>query len=515
MGGVLLAACGSGTTPGGLGSGGQMAAGGHGGNAGPAPTLQLEIAGKMNNDLDLLFMIDNSSSMVTTQSKFVEEIPQFFSVLEMLPTGLPNLHVAVISSDMGAPGDSTAEAQCTTSGDNGQFQSLPQGTCTATTLASGATFLTDVDGQANFTDPIEQVVQCISQLGDRGCGFEHQLASITRALGADGSPPPASNAGFLRPNAFLGIVILTNEDDCSAPPNTTIYSLNGGNDSITNPDGPFANYRCNGGPRGAHLCKDPSTGQMLIPPLNPPSDATGNPPLLQLMDCQDNDKGSSALIPVSQFVQQIKQLKTAPDNQIAVVAITGPPDPYGVVWVAPPLTSAAGVLWPQVMHSCGPQGGYDVNPLETAAPTDGSFGDPGVRISQFIKSFSTSVIESICDANYRPAMTAMATKLGAMITQQSCAAAPNISDNVSAATVCTVTTHLTDSAGKVTDVPVPNCITSGNKAPCWALTYDPAACPAGGLSFKLMAPEAAQTAASVSSTLTCYACPVGSGTSDC
>ena len=31
-----------------------------------------------------------------------------------------------------------------------------------------------------------------------GCGFEHQLAAITRALGADGRPPPGENQGFLR-----------------------------------------------------------------------------------------------------------------------------------------------------------------------------------------------------------------------------------------------------------------------------------------------------------------------------
>ena len=121
-----------------------------------------------------------------------------------------------------------------------------------------------------------------------GCGFEHQLASVDRALGADGNGPPNSNANFLRPEAYLGIVLLTNEDDCSAPANTQIFSLNGGQQSITNPDGPIANYRCNGGPRGAHLCKDPATGQMIVPPLMPPSDAMGNPPELNLTDCMDN-----------------------------------------------------------------------------------------------------------------------------------------------------------------------------------------------------------------------------------
>ena len=80
-----------------------------------------------------------------------------------------------------------------------------------------------------------------------GCGFEHQLASIDRALGADGQgPAPATNLGFLRSEAYLGIVMLTNEDDCSAPASNVplpVYSLNDGMQSISNPDGPIANYR--------------------------------------------------------------------------------------------------------------------------------------------------------------------------------------------------------------------------------------------------------------------------------
>ena len=52
---------------------------------------------------------------------------------------------------------------------------------------------------ANFTDPIASVFRCIGLLGASGCGFEQPLASIDRALGADGlGPPPAQNEGFLR-----------------------------------------------------------------------------------------------------------------------------------------------------------------------------------------------------------------------------------------------------------------------------------------------------------------------------
>jgi hypothetical protein len=44
------------------------------------------------------------------------------------------------------------------------------------------------------------VFACIANLRQSGCGFEHQLRSIVRALGADaGVLAPDKNACFLRP----------------------------------------------------------------------------------------------------------------------------------------------------------------------------------------------------------------------------------------------------------------------------------------------------------------------------
>jgi hypothetical protein len=501
---LLLVACGSGGTLKGSGGtgGGLLGRGGATGQGGTPGTLQVTFSSKTNNDLDLLFMIDNSSSMTLMQQKLAAQIPTFFNVLQGLPSGLPNLHVAVVSSDMGAPGDSTSQIGCTQRGDDGMFQyqiGAAATSCNATTLTQGDTFISDVSGAMNFTSPIQTVLQCIAQLGSSGCGFEHQLASIDRALGADGlGSPPATNANFLRADAYLGIVLLTNEDDCSAPSDTTIFSLNGGMQSISNPDGPIANYRCNGGPRGAHLCKD-AGGKMIVPPLTPPADATGNPPILNLTDCEDNEGGSSALIPVNQFVADIKKLKPDPDHQIMVAAITAPPDPYGVVWVPPasPPPGASGQLWPQVMHSCGAQGGDDVNPLETQSTADGTFGDPGVRVTQFVNGFADSVIASVCDASYASAMTEIAAKLGQLVVGQGCVTGYSTLANPK----CTVVNHVEDSTGKVMDVAVPNCSTNGSTPPCWAFSPS-SACTNADPQFKLTAaPAAAGT--TTFSTLTC------------
>ena len=98
-------------------------------NITPTATLTTNFTQKVNNEIDILFMIDNSSSMSEMQGKLYDQLPLFMNVLETLPNP-PSLHVAVVSSDMGAPGDSVSSIGCTTYGDSGDFQNMPRGMCT-------------------------------------------------------------------------------------------------------------------------------------------------------------------------------------------------------------------------------------------------------------------------------------------------------------------------------------------------------------------------------------------------
>jgi MYXO-CTERM domain-containing protein len=362
----------------------------------------------LSNKVDILLMVDNSSSMTSMQQKMLAQFPVFIQTLSALPAGLPDLHLAVISSDLGAPSD--VDIGCSNSGDGGNFFVQPTGTCLDSTLQAGATFITDdaTGATKNFSAPdpsgLSSVLQCIALLGSTGCGFEHQLASVARALGADGSPAPAGNAGFLRPDAQLAIIMLTNEDDCSAPASSTplpIYSLNGGDDTLTTVGGPLGNYRCNGAPFGGHLCKDPTGADpnaLAQPPLNPPADASGNPLSLTFADCESDDTGSSALITVSSLVAGIKALKGPTGPAIVVGAITAPSTPYTVAWT-PGFGPSASELIPNVEHSCGPT-------------SDSSFGDPAVRIAQFVQAFGDNgVTESICDSTFSPAFSLITSKI--------------------------------------------------------------------------------------------------------
>jgi hypothetical protein len=75
---------------------------------------------------------------------------------------------------------------------------------------------------------------CIATLGTEGCGFEQPLAAMEKALTVQVAPG-GPDAGFLRDDAALAIVILSDENDCSAA-DTTMFDPEG-------PGGPLG-VRC-------------------------------------------------------------------------------------------------------------------------------------------------------------------------------------------------------------------------------------------------------------------------------
>ena len=492
----------------GTGTGGQ----GGGGNS-PTTTETLTISQTAKPAADILFVVYDSDTEI--QAKLLLQIPTFIQVLKGSTSPL-DLHIAVVTADMGAPGDVMTEIRCTAQGDGGLFQSTPRGTCTDTTLMNGATYLSDDgNGATNFTGSMATVLQCISDVGDAGCGFFQPLAAAAHALGADnlvnGTPtPPATNAGFLRPDAALAVIVLGDQDDCSPPAGTELFSLDGGQQDLSNPLGPLAHYRCN---QYGHLCKDPASSDpnaLIMPPLNPPSDAQGtaSTPTLNLTDCQDNDTSTGLLTPVTKFVADIKALKQNPDGQIMVAAISAPPTPYAVAWVPEEGGTQAGELWPEVEHSCGAAGTDDVNPAETMNPTDGSFGDPGVRLAAFVGGFQQSVLASICDASYAQSMTAIATKIG-QLGLGNCLTG-TIQMTASALPTCTVTAQVPDSTGATKSVSYQNCVANGNTPPCWTLTIGTGSCV--GESVQVVEASGAESS---SLSVSCQICKPGVTVSGC
>ena len=61
----------------------------------------------------------------------------------------------------------------------------------------------------NYDGDIADVFGCLARLGTEGCGLEEQLASVRAAL------TRGRSEGFLRDDAYLAVILISDEDDCS------------------------------------------------------------------------------------------------------------------------------------------------------------------------------------------------------------------------------------------------------------------------------------------------------------
>lgn len=333
-------------------------------------------------DVDILFMIDNTAGRLV-QDNLLRNFPAFITTLSGLVGGLPNLHIAVVTSDLGA-GDGSIASCSADGGDAGIFKYTPRGTCTTSGLDPGATFISDVDGVKNYTGyNIEDVFTCIASVGESGCGFEQPLAAVARALGADGRPMPAENQGFLRQDALLFIVLLTDEDDCSVPPGSALFDTTS-NVNLAAPLGPVTGFRCN---EFGHLCNGAK------PPRRAP---TGSANDRVTLDGCVSAEGAGMLTPLATLRAQIRSLKPFPDQQILVSAIAGTSAPYTVEWRNPSVADTG--PWPVIDHSC--------------MASDGSFASPAVRINEFAAGFGANgQAFSVCVDSFAPILSTLALRL--------------------------------------------------------------------------------------------------------
>jgi len=339
-----------------------------------------------NRNIDILFMIDNTAGRLV-QDNVLRNFPAFVNALEAFPGGLPNLHIAVITSDLGA-GDGSIAGCSATGGDAGRFQYTARGTCTATNLDVGATFISNIGGLPNYRGNLADVFTCIAAVGESGCGFEQPLAAVVRALGADGQPPPIENQGFLRPNAILLIVLVTDEDDCSVPAGSTLFSTT--DTTLASPLGPVSGYRCD---EFGHLCNG------VRPPRLAPSGSVND--VVTLNGCMSAE-GAGRLTPVATLAAEIRALKEFPDEQIQVSAIAAPSAPYTVTWRNPPIADTG--PWPSVQPSC--------------IGADSTVATPAVRINQWVGAFGTSgQAYSVCETDYAPTLSSIAARLAPLVSR--------------------------------------------------------------------------------------------------
>jgi hypothetical protein len=234
-------------------------------------------------------------------------------------------------------------------------------------LQGGARFLTSFDNgtRTNFQGSLEQAFACVTNVGSSGCGYEHSLQAARVAL--SGANP--ENAGFLRDDAHLGLIFITDEDDCSAPPDTDLFAR-----AIP---GQFASFRCS---TSGHQCRgQPVTATQFSVPLS---------------ECQA--AGTGPLLPIQEFVQFFRGLK-GNTGGVSVSVIGGWPLPGEAGQYTTVLTQEA----------------IGLSPICSSA---NGTADVSLRLKGFVDGFGVDGrITSICRDDLQPSMIDTGTHIVASI----------------------------------------------------------------------------------------------------
>lgn len=341
----------------------------------PGPVLEKRIPVNLNRNLDIVFLVDNSGSMLAEQQQLTANFPEFIGVLQQIEGGLPDVHLGVLSSNVGAAGAPSVPG-CPAAGDNGNLLTGPPGNTCATQYGLQGSFISDI-AQPNGTrltnyqeGKLAQLFTCMASLGTSGCGFEMHLESMYRAL------QPGKNPGFYRPEAYLAVVFLADEDDCSTEMGTMFGDANAG---LMSALGPRTSFRCH--EFGVQCDNDPNPRAF--------GPKTG---------CRPRDN-SMYMYEVERYIDFLRGLKADP-SLVIVAGIIGDFDAAtGALTVGPDPNNA---MFPSVQKSC-----FTRDPND---PDDGAA--PPVRMHRFLSSFpGRNTVTTICNENLQDAMAQIAELL--------------------------------------------------------------------------------------------------------
>jgi hypothetical protein len=459
----------------------------------------------------MVVMVDNSGSAKVT--KMNAAFPKLIAALKDPNDGsLPDLRIAIIDSDLGTgcaydPGTSCGQktlpdGNLSCLGDMGRFQMLTSPTACA--FNAGAEFLEVKNNTAvNFTGPVDNintVFACLaSNVGTGGCGEEHQLQAFELALTAKGIGNEQQQADFLRGNALLALLFISDEDDCSAATNDGMFG--------EKPElrGESASLRC--ATRG-HQCGGKN---LTDSPPGYPTDASFSAPLSTCAartdacpNAIDGEKATdtsqptncSPLRSVKRMAENIKALKGNPDEQIVVAGIFGWPlddqDMATATYKIAPVPNANTAdtqhptvfdLWPVC---------YDPDHKPAPATTDPTTGfdataagpgaAPGLRLAAFVDEFGANGLKfSICQPDFSDSMTQIGATLAQRMQNRCLPASYAQYASCSAYVLSPVPnpkdpTQVIYQRGAAT---VPACDSTNPATPCYTLVPDASPCATG------------------------------------
>ena len=231
-------------------------------------------------DVDLLLVIDNSSSMTEEQVSFATALEAIVTTLatgdydqdgDLAGDGEPgdpdfepvrSLQVGVVTTDLGTGGFRVPTCVRSDFGDDGLLRTAGPSE-TPGCAPAYPPFLTWRPPSAPSDSARDAA--CVAHVGTGGCGFEQQLEAALKALSpaaptawtALGFAPPRfhegtaghgadANEGLVRAGSVLAVALLTDEEDCSAS-DPVLYDVTSETYS-----GPPLSLRCFSFPEALH-----------------------------------------------------------------------------------------------------------------------------------------------------------------------------------------------------------------------------------------------------------------------
>lgn len=365
----------------------------------------------INHDVDILFVVDDTSTMDAEQTKLAAAMAALVEVLER-PEVEANYRIAFTTTDAGNPacgGPNPDAGALRVDSCRSRLEAFGDGqACTSSCPEEWADFettptaLADADvprsrpwiestvGRTNLPAGLSttQALQCASPQGQSGCEFESPLAAMWDAIERTSlADDPAY--GFVRANAVLSVVHVTDGTECSVNSDwETIFLPEGDRAFWSDPEAeaPTAAVCWNAGV----LCEGPS----------PYEGCRAGDIDVDGQEVMRSDADELAVLqPLERYIDQLQELENAkqiitPDQQVLVSIIAGVGADGSVAY--------ADAVDPQL------QADFGIGP-----GCEGADGPavPPVRLLGLADAFQVGDQRSVfsaCDDDYAPALTAIA-----------------------------------------------------------------------------------------------------------